>query len=159
MKTMASYLIMTPPGAAADDERARFVADGFSWTAFFFPALWLMANRAWLLGISVGVLQILLIATAQLSGGFLAALIMHIALSLLVSLEGPLFVARNLSARDWTLRTIIPAPDITTAEEIYYSAATALAKSATRLQSTQWSRTGPPENSAGLGFFESYGER
>ncbi|MBP2237891.1 hypothetical protein J2Z31_004414 [Sinorhizobium kostiense] len=156
---MASYLIMTPPGAAADDEGARFVADGFSWTAFFFPALWLMAKQTWLLGIGVAILQILLILLLQLPGGFVAALIMHLALSLLVSLEGPLFIARHLSARDWTLRTIIPAPDIATAEEIYYSAATAQSKSATRLQSTQWSRTGPPGDSAGLGLFESYGER
>ncbi len=51
LKTMASYLIMTPPGAPADDERARFIADGFSWAAFFFPGPWLIVKRAWLIGI------------------------------------------------------------------------------------------------------------
>ncbi len=158
---MASYLIMTPPGAPADDERARFIADGFSWTAFFFPALWLMAKRAWLLAISVAVLQILLILLSTLPGGFAAALTMQVALSLLVSLEGPLFIARKLSAEDWTLRSIVPARNIETAEEIYFSKTTATARhqSATPLQSIEWSGTGRPESAAGLGFFESYGER
>ncbi|HXV32248.1 MAG TPA: DUF2628 domain-containing protein [Sinorhizobium sp.] len=158
---MASYLIMTPPGAAADDERARFIADGFSWTAFFFPALWLIAKRAWLLGILVAVLQILLILLSSVPGGFLAALIMQVALSLLVSLEGPLFIAVRLTARDWMLRSIIPARDIETAEDIYFSntAAATHPKSATALQSIEWSRTRRAENPAGRDFFESYGER
>ncbi|AWI59394.1 DUF2628 domain-containing protein [Sinorhizobium fredii] len=158
---MASYLIMTPPGAAADDERARFIADGFSWTAFFFPALWLMAKRAWLLGISVAVLQILLILVSTLPGGFTAALILQLALSLVVSLEGPLFIARKLAAEDWTLRSILPARNIETAEEIYFSNATAAAhhRSATPLQSIEWSKAGRTEKATGLGLFESYGER
>ncbi|OAP38823.1 hypothetical protein AU381_06815 [Sinorhizobium glycinis] len=158
---MASYLIMTPPGAAADDERARFIADGFSWAAFFFPALWLIAKRAWLLGLSVAVLQILLILLTEAPGGFTAALIMQLALSLLVSLEGPLFIARKLAADDWTLRSIIPARNIGTAEEIYFSKITATDRHqrATPLQSIEWSGTGRPEKAAGLGFFESYGER
>ncbi|ASY58736.1 MULTISPECIES: DUF2628 domain-containing protein [Sinorhizobium] len=158
---MASYLIMTPPGAAADDERARFIADGFSWAAFFFPALWLIAKRAWLLGISVAVLQIVFILLSEVPGCFTAALIMQLALSLLVSLEGPLFVARKLAAEDWTLRSIVPARNIETAEEIYFSNATATThhQSATPLQSNDWSSSGRPESAAGLGFFESYGER
>jgi hypothetical protein len=86
---------------------------------------------------------------------------MHEALSLLVSLEGPLLVTWRLLARGWTLRSIIPARDIDTAEGIYFSNTTATAqpKSATPLQSIEWSRTGRAEDSAGLGFFESYGER
>jgi hypothetical protein len=150
---MASYLILTPPDATAADERARFIADGFSWTAFLFPALWLIAKRAWLLGILVGVLQFLLIRLSAVPGGFVAALIMHVALSLLVSLEGPLLVTWRLLARGWTLRSIIPARDISN------TTATAQPKSATPLQSIEWSRTGRAEDSAGLGFFESYGER
>ncbi|ASY64844.1 hypothetical protein SJ05684_c34220 [Sinorhizobium sojae CCBAU 05684] len=156
---MASYLILTPPGAAADDERARFVADGFSWPAFFFPALWLIAKRAWLLGIPVAVLQILLISFSTLPGGFVPALLMHLALSLLVSLEGPLVIAGLLSAKDWTLRRIVPARDLATAERIYYSTATAHSKNATPLRSVEWSGTERTENSTGPDFFESYGER
>ncbi|MCA1493391.1 DUF2628 domain-containing protein [Sinorhizobium alkalisoli] len=156
---MASYLIMTPPGAAADDERARFVADGFSWTAFFFPALWLFAKRAWLLGIPVAVLQVLLISLSTFPGGFVPAFLMHLALSLLVSLEGPLVVAWLLSAKDWTLRRIVPAQDLETAERIYYSSATGQPEKATPLQSVEWSGRRRTGNSTGPDFFESYGER
>ncbi|MCA1407140.1 DUF2628 domain-containing protein [Ensifer sp. IC3342] len=158
---MASYLIMTPPGAPADDERARFIADGFSWPAFFFPALWLMSKRAWLLGIAVAVLQILLILSSSIPGAFAASLFVHLALSLLVSLEGPLLVARNLRKGDWTLRSIVPARDLQTAEEIYFSnvSATADRRTATPLPSAERSPTKQAENSAGLGLFQPYGER
>ncbi|WP_026615240.1 DUF2628 domain-containing protein [Ensifer aridi] len=157
---MASYLIMTPPGAPADDEKARFIADGFSWAAFFFPAIWLLVKRAWLLGIAVAVLQILLILLSTIQGGFAAALIMQIALSLLVSLEGPLFIAKRLTAREWTLRSIIPARDRETAEEIYFSNTAAdNPGKATPLPSVEWSTTKRPRGTSGLGFFEPYGER
>ncbi|MBB4186627.1 DUF2628 domain-containing protein [Sinorhizobium terangae] len=158
---MASYLIMTPPGAPADDERARFIADGFSWPAFFFPALWLMSKRAWLLGIAVAVLQILLIFLSSVPGAFAPSLFMQLALSLLVSLEGPLLVARNLKKRDWTLRLIVPARDLETAEEIYFSniPATADGKTATPLPSDERSAAKRADSSAGLGLFQPYGER
>ena len=158
---MASYLIMTPPGAPADDERAQFIADGFSWAAFFFPALWLMAKRAWLLGLLIAVLQISLILLSTVPGGFTAALVMQVALSLLVSLEGPLLVAHRLSARDWTLRSIIPADDLETAEVIYFANTKTAAHDgkAAPLASIEWSQTKRPGGTAGLGFFEPYGER
>lgn len=158
---MASYLIMTPPGAPADDERARFIADGFSWTAFFFPGPWLIVKRAWLIGIFVSVLQFLLLLAASVPGGFSAALLVHLALGLIVSLEGPLLIARKLSARDWTFRSVVPARDLETAEEIYYSNAepSAHAGDAAPMASADRSATGRPGAAAGLGFFESYGER
>ena len=157
---MASYLIMTPPGAPADDERAWFVADGFSWTAFFFPGPWLITKRAWLLGACVVVLQALLLLSMAMPGGT-AALIIHLALSFLVSLEGPLLIARMLSARDWTLRSIVPARNLETAEEIYYSNTAAAPDTEKRaaLPSIDWSTTRRPGDTAGLGFFEPYGER
>lgn len=158
---MASYLIMTPPDAPADDERARFIADGFSWTAFFFPGPWLIVKGAWLVGIPVAALQILLLLAASMPGGFSATLLIHLALGLIVSLEGPLLVARHLSTRDWTLRSVVPARDIAAAEEIYYSNSGPAAHEshAKPLPSIDRSGTGRPGDTAGLGFFQSYGER
>lgn len=157
---MASYLIMTPPGAPADDERARFIADGFSWAAFFFPGPWLIVKRAWLIRIFVSVLQFLLLLAATMPGGFSAALLIHLALGLIVSLEGPLLVARKLSARDWTFRSVVPARDLETAEEIYYSNAEPSAREGHAApMPADRSATGRPGAAAGLGFFESYGER
>lgn len=157
--TMASYMILTPPGARADDDRARFVADGFSWGAFLFPALWLFAKRMWLTGIAVAVLQILLISLSAISGGLLAALLLQLALGLLVSLEGPVFIARRLIARDWTLRSIVPARDLETAEEIYFANVAPAERQATERPSIDWPRQAPAKAGPGLGLFESYGER
>lgn len=157
--TMASYMILTPPGARADDDRARFVADGFSWGAFLFPALWLFAKRMWLTGIAVAVLQILLISLSAIAGGLLAALLLHLALGLLVALEGPLFTVRRLIARDWTLRSIVPARDLETAEEIYFANVPSTDRKASERPSVDWPRLAPANTGPGLGLFESYGER
>jgi hypothetical protein len=48
----ASFTIHLPkdavPGDARALERAEIVRDGFSWTAFFFPVLWFLWHRHWL---------------------------------------------------------------------------------------------------------------
>ncbi|WP_457581800.1 DUF2628 domain-containing protein [Ensifer canadensis] len=156
---MASYMILTPPGARVDDDRTRFVADGFSWGAFLFPALWLFTKRMWLTGIAVAVLQILLIFLSTLAGGLLAALLLHLALGLMVSLEGPVFIVRRLIARDWTLRSIVPARDLETAEEIYFANVAPGDRNAAERPSVDWPRQAPAKAGPGLGLFESYGER
>jgi hypothetical protein len=157
--TMASYMILTPPGARADDDRARFVPDGFSWGAFLFPALWLFAKRMWLFGIAVAVLQILLISLSASAGGVLAALLLHLALALLVALEGPMLIVRRLIARDWTLRSIVPARDLETAEEIYFANVPSTDRTAVTRPVADWPRQTPANSGPGLGLFESYGER
>ncbi|WP_429123994.1 DUF2628 domain-containing protein [Ensifer sp. 4252] len=156
---MASYMILTPPGARADDDRARFVADGFSWGAFLFPALWLFAQRMWLTGILVAVLQILLISLSAIGGGLLTALLLHLALALVVSLEGPVFIVRRLIARDWTLRSIVPARDLETAEEIYFANVAPADRKAMERPAVDWPRQAQANTGPGLGLFESYGER
>lgn len=156
---MASYMILTPPGGRADDDRARFIADGFSWGAFLFPALWLFAKRLWLFGIAVAVLQILLISMSTIAGGLLAALLLHLALALLVALEGPILIVRRLVARDWTLRSIVPARDLETAEEIYFANVPSTDQAAAARPVVDWPRQAPANTGPGLGLFESYGER
>ncbi len=157
--TMASYMILTPPGARADDDRARFVADGFSWGAFLFPSLWLLSKRLWVFGIAVAVLQILLISLLTIAGGVLAALLLHLALALLVALEGPMFIVRRLITRDWTLRSIVPARDLETAEEIYFANVPSVDQATVARPAVDWPRQAPANTGPGLGLFESYGER
>lgn len=156
---MASYMILTPPGGPADDERARFVADGFSWGAFLFPALWLFSKRMWLFGIAVAVLQILLISLSAIAGGVLAALLLHLALALLVALEGPMLIVRRLTIRGWTLRAIVPARDLETAEEIYFANVPTSDRRAMERPVVDWPSQAPLKAGAALGLFESYGER
>lgn len=117
----ASFLILTPPGEPAAAENATFIRDGFRWTAFFFPALWLLVHRMWFWGAIALVLQfaaMILIASPELG---VAGWTLAIAVSLLTALEGPLALAKAREARDWTLRSVVVAHDLETAEHIYYS--------------------------------------
>ncbi len=78
--------------SAAADGEAQFVRQGFCWPAFFFPTLWALWNRLWVLA------AILLAARLALSGliVFLVAdpvapIVLVFALHLLI----------GLSANDW----------------------------------------------------------
>ncbi len=156
---MASYMILTPPGARANDERARFIADGFSWWAFLFPALWLLAKRQWAIGIAVAVLQISLIFLSNHESGFFPSLLAQLALRLVVALEGPVLVARSLTARDWTLRSIVPAPNLEAAEEIYFTSVASNETKPAAPSPADWTVRKPSSGGPGLGLFDSYGER
>lgn len=116
----ASYLIMTPPGAPAGTEKAIFIRDGFRWSVFFFPAIWLLVHRLWFWGLLAVVLQFSAAAlslSAELAG---AGWVLTLAVSLLTALEGPQALARTREERDWTLRTVVSARDLESAEQIYY---------------------------------------
>ncbi|MFD1329843.1 DUF2628 domain-containing protein [Mycoplana ramosa] len=117
----ASFLILTPPGEPAAAENATFIRDGFRWTAFFFPALWLLVHRLWLWGAIALVLQFAAMALSASPEFGAAGLALAISVSLLTALEGPQALAKAREARDWTLRSVVVARDLETAEFIYYS--------------------------------------
>lgn len=157
---MASYLVLTSPGAPRTEVDARFIADKFSWIAFVFPAIWLLFQRQWLAGIAAALLQgLVAFATPEPS---LAGFLIELALRLLVALEGPAFVARRLEAAGWTLQSIITADDLPTAEMIYDHATAETTDTADTWQppvlpaATTAAAGG---NRAAVGLFENYGER
>ncbi|MBB3977191.1 hypothetical protein GGQ64_002391 [Rhizobium azooxidifex] len=129
--TTASYLILTPPGEPAAAEKAAFIRDGFRWTAFFFPAIWLLVHRLWFWGALALVGQFAATALSASSELSLTGWVLSAAISLLVALEGPQALVRSREARDWTLRSVVTAPDLETAELIYYSENAAPAGTAT----------------------------
>lgn len=119
---MASYLVLTPPDdpdAAAD---AVIIRDGFAFWALPLPALWLLVHRLWFAGgllllVSVG-LVFAVDAFPQWTAVFVVALVL---LSIYVALEGNgLRIARH-ERQDWTVDSIIEAPNAATAEAIYLS--------------------------------------
>lgn len=119
---MRSYLVLTPPGGPNRDPHSTLVLpDGFSWTALVFPWIWLVWRRLWLAGIVALFVQIgggLLMSVPGFElGGFLCAF----AINLLVALEGRHYRSEALIRRGWTLETVVTAPDLATAEEIYFS--------------------------------------
>ncbi|WP_426238411.1 DUF2628 domain-containing protein [Pararhizobium sp. DWP1-1-3] len=158
---MASYLVLTSPGALKSDDKARFIADKFSWIAFVLPAFWLLYRRQWIAGITVAILQgFIAFATPEPSA---AGLLIELALRLLVALEGPAFVANRLQARGWTLQSIITAGDLATAETIYdHAAATDDASESEAIWQPPVLPTAvakPADGRAAVGLFENYGER
>lgn len=159
---MASYLVLTSPGAARDDVNARFIADKFSWVAFVFPAIWLLFKRQWLAGIAVAILQGVVTFTTQEPHLMLAGLLVELALRLLVALEGPAFIVRGLEAKGWTLQSVITADDLPTAELIYDHAAeaeTAVIHDTWQPPSMPSAAASASGNRAAVGLFENYGER
>ncbi|KQY23852.1 DUF2628 domain-containing protein [Rhizobium sp. Root483D2] len=158
---MASYLVLTSPGAPKSDDKARFIADRFSWIAFVFPAFWLLFQRQWVAGIAVALLQgFIAFATPEPSA---AGFLIELALRLLIALEGPAFVASRLQARGWTMQAIITADDLVTAEMIYDHEA---AETTSVAAETAWQPpvlpvavAKPADGRAAVGLFENYGER
>lgn len=118
--TTASYLILTPPGETAGAEKAAFIRDGFRWTAFFFPAIWLLFHRLWFWGILALVAQFAATLLSAASELWLAGWALSLSISILTALEGPQALVQAREARDWILRSVVTAPDLETAELIYY---------------------------------------
>lgn len=119
---MTSFIVLIPPGGPEPDHRTtRFIADRMVWTAFVFPWLWLLLNRCWLWGILVFALQFVCGWLMDQPGLFWAGTAAELALAMIIGLEGRKIVVHRLMAKGWTLVDIVTAPDLATAEEIYFS--------------------------------------
>ncbi|MBN9057081.1 MAG: hypothetical protein BGO06_21030 [Shinella sp. 65-6] len=118
---MATFLVLIPPGAKSQDERARIVRDRFSWLALFLPVIWLLWHRAWIAAALAFAVQALGSAVSDHPVFGLAGLGLFLATNLLVALEGPSMVAAGLERRGWTVDAVISAGDRETAEDIYYT--------------------------------------
>jgi predicted lipid-binding transport protein (Tim44 family) len=89
---MTTYTLHVAENATPGDpdalNRAQVVADGFSWTAFFFTALWFFAHRLWIAGLGVLASLVALGALIRVLGvtpG--AAFLAYVLVALLVGLE------------------------------------------------------------------------
>ena len=108
---------------AASGGEAQFVRQGFCWPAFFFPALWALANRLWFLAAAL--------LSAQLA---LAALIAFLVAdpATPIVLIASLRLIIGFSANDWRRwfltrgglveTAIVAAPDRLAAEHRFFAA-------------------------------------
>lgn len=101
--------------------QARFVKDSFSWLAFLFPPLWLIANRMW----------VVLLLTALVVGGIVtavaaidprAAAAVAVALMLWFGFEARALKRWALARRGWTLTGVVEGTRFRNAERRYFSA-------------------------------------
>ncbi|WP_319518352.1 DUF2628 domain-containing protein [uncultured Martelella sp.] len=117
---MASYLVLIPPGDS-DPAKIRFVSDRFAWLAFLFGPFWLLANRAWLAGLLTLALSIIFGVAGYFESLSLASSVASLALNLLIGFEAREWKALAMERRGFTLDDVVVAPDIETAEAMYFA--------------------------------------
>jgi hypothetical protein len=119
---MASYLILTPEsGPGKDHENTRFTRDGFSLSAFLFPAIWLLCHRLWLLGIGTLLLQGIGLELIRRPALWPAGFALLLAISVLTAIEGRILRVRALSVQGFVTNGLVSARNLSEAEEIYFS--------------------------------------
>lgn len=119
---MTSYLVLEAPGGPDTDHRTtRFIADRFVWLALVAPWLWLAVNRLWLAATAAFAVLLLAGQISTLAGFEPAGFIVGIAISLITALEGRNFLICQLVKKGWQMKSIVTAPDLSTAEDLYFS--------------------------------------
>jgi hypothetical protein len=143
---MASYLILTPPGGPDRSQiKTRFIRDGFSWTAFLFPTLWMLFHRLWLQAIAALLLQGIALELMRQPGFFAAGITILLGVRVLAALEGPNAFCRNLVAGGWKAEGLVSAPNLATAEEIHFSGVEP--KMEEHIRANNWDIPSSPNNS------------
>lgn len=156
---MISFIVLTPPDGPEPDHRStRFIADRMVWTAFVFPGIWLLLNRCWLWGIAVLITQFACGLLVDQPGFLWAGIAAELALALIIGLEGRQILIRTLMRRGWNLDAVVAAPDVVSAEQIYFSGPAGDVRQ-TKTPTTDWARLSaealPATQSApALGLFD-----
>lgn len=148
---MTSYLVLEAPnGPDRDHKTTRFIADRFVWLALIAPWLWLAINRLWLAAAVVFIAMLLAGQASTLAGFEPVGILFGFTIALLTALEGRNFLVRCLIAKGWTMTSIISAPDLSSAEEIYFSGLSDKTETTEQLSQPVW--TPSPQKSGGKNF-------
>jgi hypothetical protein len=144
------------PVSAADC--ANFLREGFSWPAFLFGPLWLLARRLWrpLIAWCLGALVIALaISNGLMRDG--AAVWLYLAAALFLGLEGRAFVGAAMERRGFTLVDIAGGQDLTAAETGFFARWFVEAPSAPLAAPVAARRSGPASEAHVIGLFPEAG--
>jgi Protein of unknown function (DUF2628) len=149
---MATYLVLSAKSGPEKDPEAVFVRDDFSLLAAVFPVIWLLWHRVWLWAIVV--LAVFLVSGAS-TGLLMAETLLGCSLlvvSLFVGFEGHRLHANRLERSGFSVQTVLNAPDLETAEALYFGDAPMVFSRASKKAPTIAAKARP-----GLGIFDSYG--
>ncbi|MGV2051008.1 DUF2628 domain-containing protein [Agrobacterium sp. 22-209-1] len=148
---MTSYLVLEAPnGPDRNHKTTRFIADRFVWLALIAPWLWLAINRLWL---AAALVVIALVAAGQasmLAGFEPIGILCNFAIGIITALEGRDFLVRHLMRKGWTLTSVVSAPDLSSAEDIYFSGLSENPGVTEQLSQPVW--TPSPQKSGGKNF-------
>lgn len=114
---MASYVVMEPPQAGAED--AVLVRDGFACLAFIVPFLWFLWHRMWLEALAALAAALLLGALGTLEGWSAVSTVISLCLSLFLGLEARGLRIAMLRRRGWRQWGVVEADNRSDAETRY----------------------------------------
>lgn len=97
---MTTYTVHAPPDAPEAVERMRFVKDGFSWPALFFPIIWILWHRMWVTLVWYIAFVLVIMWTGRLLGED-SAQVVAILGALLFALEANDIRRRSLASKGW----------------------------------------------------------
>lgn len=105
-------------------ETAIFVKEGFSWPAFFFPLIWLLYKRMWIVlafYVVATTAMAILAETTPVSDD--AVFLCNLAVSLILGLEGNDLYRWTLARRRYREQAVVIGSNQVTAEQRYFDAA------------------------------------
>lgn len=149
---MATYIVLSAKSGPEKDPDAIFVPDSFSFLAAVFPLFWLIWHRMWLWAFCVFLGLIGASASADLPSTEILSGCAMLAISLFFGFEGRQLYIASLIRRGFSVKSVLVAPDLGTAEISYFGGATMV-----------FSRGSPKPNPTvgknlqGVGIFDSYG--
>lgn len=146
---MVSYVVLSPPGGSARDEKNRFIKDGFAIWAALFPFLWALSKRLYvealvLFAVELGVL--FLSRDPQLDVPVSAV---SLIISLLWGFEARNWLVMRLEKAGWVQQAVISAPSLGDAEAMFYGSPET---APIRENSRGWTPAGKASAPAGSGF-------
>ena len=124
---MAVYTVFEPPArtgnAAERAERFVFVRDGFSWSAFLFGPLWLIARRLWLvLVLYVALVALVYVGLRFAHVGAVGQALVGVLIALLLGVEAATLRRFTLARRGWRELGIVIGDDLESAERRFFDA-------------------------------------
>ncbi|VAW16923.1 hypothetical protein MNBD_ALPHA11-2424 [hydrothermal vent metagenome] len=115
---MTLFIVHQNP-SRSDDQAFVFLKDGFNWLAFLLPPLWALVNRLWLPLLAILVLIPLLISAAGLFS--LPFLWLYLLVAWWLAMAASSITGFFLIQRGWSETQYVEAPDMETAEQIFFS--------------------------------------
>lgn len=132
---MAIYTALVPPGArrarltAGDAERTIFVKDGFAWPALFFPLLWTLWHRLWLVFLGYLAVAVAVEAMSAAAGGPAIGAVAAL-FALLFAFEANALRRWTLERRGWTFAAAVSGSTQEEAEARFFARYQGLSTSA-----------------------------
>jgi hypothetical protein len=160
---MTIYTVLAPPvsatGGLDEADRMIFVKDGFSWSAFLIPVVWMLYRRMWV----VLCFYALYLVAIELAGRFLGAptaTALGVLGALFLGFEGNSLLRWTLSRRRFTEQGLVEAASRDEAEIRFFHrfAAASTAAAEPRLAGPAVHRAARPDSSADIvGLFPTPG--